>query len=286
MPLDQIDVDELDSTEEKEMSFFDHLEELRWHLIRGIGAIILGAVGIFMAGEVIFDNIFFWPKQESFPTYRFLCWMSHEVGLGEAACFSPPSFDLIATDLEEMFLTHLKVAGILGFVMAFPYVFWELWRFVSPGLKKSERRYTRGVVFVCSMLFFMGIAFGYFVISPFAVSFFSGYNISSQVIPTIKLSSYVGSITMFTVPAGVVFELPVLIYFLTKIGIVTPELLKNYRKHAFIAILLLAAFITPPDVISQFFIGVPLYILYEISISISARVLKNAEKRELMEYSS
>ncbi len=284
MPLDQIDVDELEHGDEKEMSFFDHLEELRWHLIRSIGAIFVGAILVFLSGSWVFDNVLFWPKNESFPTYRFLCWLSDAVGLGDAACFTPPSFKLTRLHLEEEFMTHLKVAGVLGFVMSFPYIFWEMWRFISPGLKSSERKYTRGIVFICSMLFFLGVAFGYFVICPFAVSFFASYNISDQVTPGIQISSFVNSITMFAVPAGVVFELPVVIYFLSKVGLVTPEGMKQYRRHAFLAILLLSAFITPPDVISQFFIGVPLYGLYEISISISARVLRNAQKRELELY--
>ena len=280
MALDQVDVDQLDQEEENEMSFFDHLEELRWHLIRSIAAMSIGAIAVFLGGSWIFDNVLFWPKDPSFPTYRFLCWLSGEAGLGEAGCFSPPDFKLIRLHLEEEFMIHLKVSMIMGFVMAFPYVFWELWRFISPGLKKSERKYTRGVVFICSLLFFMGVSFGYFVICPFAVSFFASYSISSEVTPGIQISSFVNSITMFSVPVGVVFELPIVVYFLSKVGIVTPEGMKAYRRHSFIGILLLSAFITPPDVISQFFIGIPLYGLYELSISISARVVRNAEKRE------
>lgn len=286
MALDQVDVDELEEGKGKEMSFFDHIEELRWHLIRCVVAISVGAIAVFLSGELAFDNLIFWPKNESFPTYKFLCWFSDQIGMGESGCISSPTFDIITTNLEERFLTHLKVSAILGFVIAFPYVFWEIWRFVSPGLNDSEKKYTRGIVFVCSMLFFLGVSFGYFVISPFAVSFFSSYYISAAVTPTVTLSSFVGSITMFTVPVGVVFELPVVVYFLSKVGLVTPDSMKAYRRHAVITILLMSAFITPPDVISQFLIGIPLYILYEISISISARVLKNSKKRELELYES
>lgn len=286
MALDQIDVDKMDEEEGKEMSFLDHIEELRWHLIRSIAAISIGAIAVFLSGELVFDNLIFWPKHESFPTYKLLCWGSAQIGLGESGCFTPPNFDLITTNLEERFLIHLKVSAVLGFVMAFPYVLWEIWRFVSPGLNKDEQKYSRGMVFICSILFFIGISFGYFVISPFAISFFASYFISASVAPTVTLSSFVGSITMFTVPAGVVFELPVVVYFLSKIGLVTPDSMKAYRKHAVIVILLMSAFITPPDVVSQFLIGIPLYVLYEISITISARVLKNAKKREKEFYES
>lgn len=286
MALDQIDVDKMDEEEGKEMSFFDHVEELRWHLIRCIAAIAIGAIAVFLSGELAFDNLIFWPKNESFPTYKLLCWGSTQIGIGDSGCFSPPPFDLITTSLEERFLVHLKVSAVLGFVMAFPYVFWEIWRFVSPGLNKNERKYSRGMVFICSLLFFTGVSFGYFVISPFAISFFASYFISTDVAQTVTLSSFVGSITMFTVPAGIVFELPVVVYFLSKIGLVTPDSMKAYRRHAVVAILLMSAFITPPDIISQFLIGIPLYILYELSITISARVLKNSEKREKELYES
>ncbi len=280
MPLDQVDVDEMDLDDDKEMSFFEHLEELRWHIIRSFAAIAIGAVLIFISGSLFFDNVVFWPKEDDFLTYRAACWLSNEMGLGNAACFSPPKFKLITLKLEEMFVTHLKVSLIAGFIMAFPYVFWEFWRFVSPGLKTEERKYTRGVVFICSILFFIGVSFGYFIISPFAITFLVGYNISNEVLPNIQLSSFVSSITIFSIPAGVLFQLPIVVFFLSKIGLVSSTGMKQYRRHAFIAILLLAALITPPDVVTQFFIGLPLYALYEISITISKRVEKKAAKKE------
>ncbi len=276
MPLDQIDVDELDK--EKEMTFLDHLEELRWHLIRATIAILVGAIAIFISGSWFIDNVLLWPKSPDFITYKMMCQLSHKLGLGDAACFAPKPFDLVTHQLQEEFMIHLKASAIAGFVIAFPYVLWEIWRFVGPGLKKKEQKYTKGLVFICSSLFLLGVAFGYFIVSPFAISFLVGYNISDTVIPDIQFSSFVNSITMIALPAGIVFELPVIVYFLSKIGVVTPMMMKRYRKHAFVIILILAAVITPPDIMTQFMIGVPLYVLYEISIGISARIYKQREK--------
>lgn len=279
MALDQVDVDAMEE-EGNEMSFFDHLEELRWHIIRSMAAIAVGGVAVFAMGNRIFDHVFFWPREDSFPIYRFLCWVSEKLGMGDTACFGPPSFEISALRLEETFVTHIKVSVIMGFIIAFPYVFWEIWRFISPGLKKGERKHTRGIVLVCSLLFFMGAAFGYFVISPFAISFLAGYQISEQVTPDIQLSSYINSVTMFVLPAGILFELPVVVYFLAKVGLITPDFMRQYRRHALVLILVLAAFITPPDLTSQFFIGIPLYFLYEISILICARVVRKQQEAD------
>ncbi|MGB1217586.1 MAG: twin-arginine translocase subunit TatC [Saprospiraceae bacterium] len=276
MALDQIDVDEMDK--EKEMTFLDHLEELRWHLMRSSIAILIGGIAIFLSGSWFFDNVILWPKSPDFVTYEMICWLSQKVGLGTAACVTPKEITLVSHDLQEIFVTHLKVSAIGGFVIAFPYVLWEIWRFVAPGLKNSERKYTGGLVWVCSLLFLMGVAFGYFIISPFAIYYLTNYEVSVSVRPDIQFSSFINSITMITLPAGIVFELPVVVYFLSKIGLVTPMMMRKYRKHAFVIILIVAAIITPPDVITQFIIGVPLYMLYEISIGISARIYKKREQ--------
>ena len=257
-----------------EMSFLDHLEQLRWHMIRAIIATALIAIVIFLAKDLIFDVIIFGPKKPTFVTYEFFC------GLSDRFCFSPPDFDVITRKLEERFVTHIKVSIILGIIVAFPYIFWEIWRFVKPGLYKEEQRATRGVVFISSFLFLSGIAFGYFVISPFAITFLAGYDVSDT-LATVTLGDFVSLMTMFTFPAGLIFELPIVVYFLSKIGLLTPEFMKKYRRHSFIIILILAAVITPPDVITQFLIGLPLYFLYEISIIISRRVNKNLEAQSL-----
>jgi len=250
-------------TNVNEMSFLDHLEELRWHLIRSAIAVILSAAIVFLAKTYVFEYVILAPKNKSFITYRLLC------ALSDATCFGPPEFTLITRELGEVFFTHLKVSLWLGFIISFPYIFWEIWRFVKPGLYKHERNAARGIVFVCSFLFLLGVFFGYFVISPFAVSFFASYSISAEVISSPTLASYVNNITMFTIPTGIVFELPILVYFLSRIGLVTPELMKTYRKHAVVVILIFAAIITPPDVITQFLIGLPVFFLYLGSIKVA-----------------
>lgn len=277
MPLDQIDADNLDDGKnEKEMSFLDHLEELRWHLIRSLLAIVIIGIALFLAQEWLFKSIIFGPTHDDFISYRVICNLSNMIGLGDAMCFSPPEFTTQAIGFGEAFITSIKVAFIGGFIAAFPYIFWEFWRFIKPGLYKNERKATRGIVFICSFLFMLGVCFGYFIIAPFAVNFLAGYTIPG-VENTPTLSSLINYMIMFTAPAGMIFELPIVVYFLSKVGIVTPEGMRKYRRHSVIGILLLAALLTPPDVVTQFLIGIPLFILYEASIVISARVAKQNE---------
>lgn len=256
----------LPKKEEPEMSFMDHLEQLRWHIVRSIVAIFSGAIIVFLLKEWVFKHIIFAPKQDSFITYRFFCKMS------EATCFYPPKFHLVAIQMGEQFFIHIKVSIFLGFIMAFPYVFWELWRFIKPGLYDNEQKSARGIVFICSALFLSGVLFGYYIITPFAINFLAGYSVGVDAVSNPSLESYVSYLTMFTMPTGVVFELPIVVLFLSKAGLITPELMRTYRKHSIIVILILAAVITPPDVMSQFLIGIPIFILYEISIMISKKV--------------
>ncbi|MEM9819858.1 MAG: twin-arginine translocase subunit TatC [Bacteroidota bacterium] len=278
MPLDQMDVDQpgekaLTSAEaEGEMTFLEHLEELRWHLVRAVVSILIFAIAVFVSGEFFFEKVIMAPKEKSFATYQFIC------GLSEKLCFYPPQFDLTTIQLGEQFFVHMKVAFFAGLIFAFPYIFWEIWRFIKPGLYPAERKAARGMVFICSTLFIMGILFGYYIIAPFAITFLANYDMGA--VNTTTLSSYVNSMTMFTLPTGLVFELPIIVYFLSKVGLIGPQFMRTYRRHAFIVILILAAIITPPDVVTQFLIGIPLFILYEVSIVISARVVKNKEKTE------
>lgn len=257
---------------DKEMSFIDHLEELRWHLVRSIIAILIIAIGVFISKDFIFDRIIFWPLNENFSTYKWFC------GISETMCFKPPDLKLIPREMGEQFLTHIKVSFWLGLITAFPYVFWEMWRFIKPGLYSKEKKAAKGIVFTCSILFLSGVLFGYFVISPFAISFLGGYQLGTETINSTSISSYVNYMTMFTIPTGILFLLPVFVYFFSIIGLLTPATMRKYRKHAFIAILILAAVITPPDVVTQFLIGVPIYILYEASIYISGRASKQYNK--------
>ena len=280
MALDQVDVDNLPSGEEdgeeKEMTFLEHLEELRWHIIRAVIAIIVVGIALFVGQQWVFGTVILGPTKPSFFSYQAICSLSELIGLGETMCFKPPEFKLQAIYFGEQFITAIKVSFIGGFIVAFPYVFYEFWRFISPGLYEEEQKATRGVVFICSTLFILGVLFGYFIISPFAVNFLAGYTVA-DVVNTPTLSSFINYMIMFTAPAGLIFELPIVVYFLSKVGIVTPEGMRKYRRHSIIGVLVLAALITPPDVVTQFLIGIPLYILYEASISISARVNKQNE---------
>ncbi len=273
MPLDQVEVDE----QEREMTFLEHLEELRWHLIRSVIAVLIIGIAVFLAKDWVL-NLVFGPTRQDFITYEIICDIINRFRPG-AACLRPIDINFITPNFGEKFITYLKLSIILGLIAAFPYVFWEFWLFIKPGLHDTERKAARGVVFVCSALFLMGVSFGYFVIAPFAVTFLTGFEIEGIEAASPAFSSYVNYMAMFTVPVGLVFELPVVVFFLSKVGLVTPEFMKKYRRHAFVAIIIAAAAITPPDVITQFLIAIPLYVLYEISIIISRRVNKKEEEK-------
>ncbi len=281
MPLDQVDVDNT-KTSGKEMSFLDHLEELRWHIIRGLMYILVGGIALFVFQEWLFDTVIFGPTQKDFISYRLFCQWSHALGLGETMCITPPEFTAQAIGVGEPFIMAIKVAIVGGFVVGFPFVFWEIWKFIRPGLYSKERKATRGAVFVCSALFLTGVTFGYFVVAPFGVRFLIGYTIPGvENVPT--LSSLIGYMMMFTIPSGIIFELPVIVYVLSRIGLVTPADMRKYRRHAIVGILIVAGVFTPPDAVTQFLIGIPLFFLYEISILISARVEKQLAKKEAEE---
>ena len=278
MALDQIDVDSYKMTASKEMSFLDHLEELRWHVIRAAASIFVFGIAAFLAKDFVFKTIVFGPKYADFITYKVICNLSNSAGMGDALCFFPPEFSFITPIFGELFIQHIKVSVMIGVIASFPYIFWEIWRFIKPGLYAKEQNAARGMVTICSGLFLTGVLFGYYIISPFAITFLAGYEIEG-VVATPALSSYINYMTMFTLPVGIVFELPIAVFFLSKICLVTPEFMKSYRRHAVILILILAAVITPPDVVTQVLVGMPLYVLYEISIVISRRVV-NKQKQE------
>jgi sec-independent protein translocase protein TatC len=264
---------------EKEMSFLDHLEVLRWHLVRSVLAIIIFAVLAFINKDFIFDKVLFASlNSDTFPTYVFFCNLSDLLGAGDLLCFGKQNWNLHSFTMAGQFSTHIMTSLFAGFVIAFPYVFWEIWRFIKPALYSDETKVTRGVVFFTSILFSVGVLFGYYMVAPLSVNFLGSYQISGQVSNTIGISSYVSTITTISFANGLIFELPMLVYFLTKIGLLTPEFMKKYRKHSIVLTLILSAIITPPDVTSQILVSLPLIILYEFSIKISKRVLKNQNK--------
>jgi len=262
----------------KEMSFLQHLEVLRWHLVRAVSSIFLFAVIAFVYKDFVFDQVLLAPKNPNFPTYKFFCNLSEFLGMGDLLCFGDQKWDLHSFSMSGQFSTHIMTSLFAGLVVAFPYVFWEIWSFIKPALYSKETKITRWVVFFTSILFSVGVLFGYYLVAPLSVNFLGSYQVSSQVSNTIGLSSFVSTITTISFANGLIFELPMLVYFLTKIGLLTPEFMKKYRKHAIVLTLILSAIITPPDVTSQILVSLPLIILYELSIKISSRVLKNQNK--------
>ena len=268
------------SKQDKEMSFLDHLEIFRWHLIRAAAAIMFFAIIAFMYKDIIFDVILLGPKDPNFLTYKVLCNISRFLGFEDALCLTESPFSLMNISMSGQFSTHITTSIFAGFIIAFPYVLWEIWRFISPALHSNENSMAKGVVFFSSILFLIGILFGYYVIAPLSINFLGSYQVSSSVANQINLSSFVSTVTTVSFANGIIFELPILVYFLTKIGLLTPDFMRVYRKHSMVVILILSAIITPPDITSQVLVSLPLIILYEFSIKISERVIKNQEKNK------
>ena len=262
-------------TFDSDMPFLDHIEVLRWHIVRSLIAVAIGAVIVFINKAFIFDTLIFGPTTKEFITYRALCWVSHRISFGKALCIDTFNFNFINIELAAQFVTHIKMAALLGFIVAFPYIFWEMWRFIRPALHEKESRYAKGIVFFSSLLFFIGVLFGYFILVPTMLNFLGNYQVSERVQNSFTLTNYIGFISMFVLASGGIFELPMVVYFLSKLGLLTPRLMRNFRRHAIIVILFVAGVITPsPDIGSQILVFVPVYLLYEISIFISARVEK------------
>jgi len=265
---------------EAQMSFLDHLEALRWHLLRSVIAIFVLAILLFIYKDLLFDGVILAPKRADFWTYKKLCDLSDFLGMGDLLCIREIPFDLINTQLSGQFTMHMWISFVGGIVLAFPYVLWELWSFIKPGLHAKERRYSRGVVFYASSLFLTGVLFGYYIIVPLSVNFLGTYQVSEAVKNMIEMDSFISTVTTITLATGILFELPIVVYFLTKIGIISPEFMRKFRKHAIVIILIVAAIITPsPDITSQLLVAIPLYLLYEISIFVSVYVKKNELKR-------
>lgn len=263
---------------EKEMSFLDHLEELRWHLIRSTLAVLILALIAFLAKDIIFDVLIFGPKHADFPTYQLLCHLAQAVGVKESFCFDELPFRIQSRTMGGQFSAHVWTSITAGFIVAFPYVLYEMWKFISPGLKTKERSSAKGFIFIASILFFIGVLFGYYVVTPLSINFLGTYQVSGEVHNDFDLSSYIALVRTSIIASGLIFELPILIYILTKIGIVNPDMLKKYRKISLVIVLILSAIITPPDVASQIIVSVPILILYEVSIFISKAVLRKEEK--------
>lgn len=262
----------------KEMSFLEHLEELRWHLVRSFIAVFIAGIFIFANINFVFENILLAHLRPDFSTYIFFCKTFTSIGIDSSFCNINFKQTLQALNPTQQLMTAIWSSLILGFVISFPYVIWEFWRFIAPGLHDNERKKSKGFIFTLSFLFFLGIAFSYFVIIPMSVYFFYNFEISTAIENNFKLDAYISLITNTLIGVAVFFELPVIIFFLARIGIVTPLFLRKYRKHALIIVLILSAVITPPDVASQIIVSVPIMILYEISIHVANFVIKKQQK--------
>lgn len=256
------------------MSFLDHLEELRWRLVRSAIAIVVFAVGIWFFMEWILDNLFLSMRYPSFPTFRLMCDLF-------GVCVESIEIEMQSTELLGQFSYAIMMSIMGGIVLSFPFLFYQIWAFVKPGLKQNEKGVARGIVFYVSILFFIGILFGYFIVAPLCIQFFGNFQISDAIKNDFTINSYMGTVISSVFYSGLLFLLPVVTYLFTKLGVITPEYLKKYRKHAIVGILILSALITPPDLISQVIVGVPIVILYEAGILISKRVIRKKKKEEM-----
>jgi sec-independent protein translocase protein TatC len=264
-------------SEEKEMSFLDHLEELRWHVMKALVVIIVFTIASFVFAEWIFHNIVFAPARPDFITFQWLCSLSQDL------CVEVIPMKLQSRTMTGQFAMQLTSSFVIGLIVGFPYLCYELWKFVRPGLRKKEQKKSRGAVAIVSLLFFIGVLFGYYVVAPMTIYFLSTYQISDMISNEFDITSYVSTVVSLVFGSGALFQLPVIIYFLTRIGIVTPMFLRRYRRHSIVIILILAAIVTPPDPFSQTIIAIPLYLLFELSIFISARTYKNMLRQEMEE---
>lgn len=253
------------------MSFIDHLEALRWHVIRAVIAVVVFATGAFFAKDFLFHDLILGPSRPEFWTYRLLCRIGTALH-AESLCVNKLGFVIQNREMSGQLSMHLSSAFIVGLVLGFPYLFWEIWRFIKPGLYPHERANSRGAVFFVSVLFILGLLFGYYVAAPMSINFLAGYVVDPTIENQIDMQSYISTLTTMTLSCAFVFELPMIVFFLAKAGLITPEIMRVYRKHAIVVILIVAAIITPPDISAQLIVTIPIMLLYELSINI-ARVV-------------
>lgn len=258
------------------MTFLEHLEDLRWHLIRAFASVIIIAIVAFIFSDIVFNHIILAPKNPDFFTNKMLCLLGDKVNISKL-CINSEPFQIINIKMAGQFTIHITISIFAGIIIAFPYIFWEFWNFIKPALYDNEMKHSRGAVTISSLLFLMGVLFGFFIITPLSIHFLGSYNVSDQVLNQINLKSYIGTVTSVTLAAGVIFELPILIYFLSKAGLVTPDFLRKYRRHAIIIVMVLAATITPPDIFSLMLVTFPLILLYEAGIVISKKIVKKIQ---------
>ena len=263
---------------EKEMSFLGHLEELRWHLVRSASVVLIFGIFLFIFQKEVYENFLLAHRKSDFITYQLFCDFFNLFGLDSSFCRVSFKDNLISLKPTQQLMNSIWSSFILGIILSFPYLLWELWRFISPGLTLKEVRNSKGFIFVASLLFFLGIAFSFYIIAPISIHFLYNYQITDLIQNNFTMDSHIGLVTNMLLGVSILFELPVLVFFLTKIGLITPAFLKKYRKHALVVVLIVAAIITPPDVASQIIVAIPIVILYEVSIKVSKIVIKKQQK--------
>lgn len=273
------------ASEHGEMSFMDHIEDLRWHIVRAIAAILICAIILFFNIEWVFDHIILAPAQSSFISYQWLCSLGKLMHI-DSLCLGDMNLSFQSTALSGQFMTAFSSSFMIGFIVAFPYVFFEFWQFLKPALKPSELKYARGIVFWSSLLFFAGVLFAYYIIAPFTINFFANYQLSPVFKNIITIDNYYETMSDMVLGMGIVFELPIVVFFLSKLGIITPALLRKQRRYAYFIILILSEVITPPDWFSCFLVMIPLVFLYELGIAISQRALTTRLRQQIEEENS
>ncbi|WP_225000363.1 twin-arginine translocase subunit TatC [Cesiribacter sp. SM1] len=264
------------------MSFIDHLEELRWHLIRALIAVVVFTIAAFLAKDLVFHDIILGPSRTDFWTYRMMCKWGAYVG-SDALCIDELPFILQSREMSAQFAMHITTSFVVGLICAFPYLFWEIWRFVSPALYDNERTLSTGAVFFVSLLFMLGTLFGYYLVAPLSINFLANYQVDPSIVNEFDINSYISTLTMLVLACALMFQLPMVVLFLTKLGVASPASMRAYRKISIVIILIVSAVITPPDVTSQILIALPLMLLYEISIYLSAIILRRERKKEAAE---
>lgn len=265
---------------EAEMSFFEHLEVLRWHLVRSAIAVGIFMILAFAFYDFIFDDIVMGPKNPDFLTYRLMCKLGNVLGI-EGLCVTEVPGIIINTQMAGQFIMQINSSLLIAVMLGFPYLLYELWLFIKPALTDIERRSANGFVLYATLLFLLGVCFGYFVVTPLSINFLANYSISDSISNTITIQSYLSFVATLSLGCGIVFELPMIVLILSKIGILTPQFMRSTRRYAIILILLLAAIITPtPDIMTMLTVSMPMFLLYELSILISARVYRNLQKKE------
>ena len=261
------------------MTFLDHIEELRWHIIRSLIAVLTSSIIVFIYAEWIYEHIITGPTRSDFISYRWLCRFGHFMGT-ESLCMKEINLTLQNTEMSGQFLLSFSSSFMMGFILAFPYIFWEFWKFLKPALNPAELKHARGIVLWSSLLFFFGVVFGYLVLAPFTINFFANYQLSPDIKNIFTIKNYYESLSDMVLGMGIVFELPIVVFFLSRVGILTPKLMRVHRRYAIVILIFLSEIITPPDWFSWLIVFVPVYLLYEISISISARAEKDRKLRQ------